>query len=287
MYGYYSDDDDNDNDNVSVIDPTRRPKKSNKSDVKVCMLPHEQNAFISDDDEDNEEEEDNDLYDLTLRRGYHIEGKPRKESTPSNDGYRQTKFTYDSDDDNDEVDASHYRKITSPDQKVTSRPSYNNKMPADKGTVSKQQPQQQPQQQANDKSNRFLITVVSKKPRNTEKPHPWEHRITDTDVCFAVNGIRGKTIFLRRSNTYYFEIKQKADKNGNLNQYLYFTTDPMGGIAGDHSDNPSYDPSPMEGAPDPTANGVICLKVTSKTPKLFYYQSKTYQMLGGPIVVKD
>ncbi len=282
-YAYDSDDDDN----ISMIDLNSKPRKTRASEVKICSLPQEQNAFIESSDEDAPNEEE-DMCDLSVRRGYQIEGKQKKkEINSSSVGYKRAAFTYDSsDDDENESNDTHYRKPTS----ELRQEAVNVKAPVRNVQPTENRPrQQQPQTSsvANDKSNRFVITLVSKRARNGEKPHPWEHRITDTDMCFAVNGVRGKTLFLRRGNTYYFEIKQKPDRNGHLNQYLYFTTDPMGGVAGEHTDNPSYDPAPMDGAPDPTANGVVCYKVTSKTPKLFYYQSKTFQMLGGPIVVKD
>jgi len=279
--GYYSDDDNS----VTLIDPNNKAKRGGKDpEVKVCSLPVEQNVFLASSDDDDDGGDD--LYDLSIRRGYQIEGKPKKESNLSNVGYRVAKFKYDSDeDDENEVNDSHYKKPTH--QKVAERgesPPRQATPHVDRGSGVKQTPQPTT---VDKNSNRFLITVVNKRARNGEKPHPWEHRITETELCFAINGIRGKTVFLRRGNTYYFEIKQKPDKKGHLSQYMYFTTDPMGGVAGDHSDNPAFDPSPMEGSPDPTANGVVCLKITNKTPKLFYYQSKTYQMLGGPIVVKD
>jgi hypothetical protein len=264
---------DYDDDRVSVVDLDRRPVKAKRPQVRVVSLPQEHNAFIhSSDDEGNPaaQEEEIDMYDMSARRGYLQEDKQGAAFPPESvmRGYVQAKYDYDSPDED-----SYYRQSGAADNEA--RPSNAGRQP-----VTNSRPKQGNATPAAEKSTRYVVTVVSKRVRDNERPHPWEKRI-NSEVCFAVNGVRGKTLFLRRGNTYYFEIKQKSD-NKNGAQHLYFTTDPMGG-----GKSGAYDPTPMEGSPEPTANGVVCYKVTSNTPKLFYYQSRSSPMLGGTIVVKD
>jgi len=139
----------------------------------------------------------------------------------------------------------------------------------------------------------FIVHVVDK------WDHPWEHRITETDKAFAINGIKGSTLHLHRGHTYNFSVRQEptgwaqtnnwnqTEESPNFTHFFYFTKDPLGGPKGVDADNPTYDPVPLEGTPQPWGNGKGFLKITREFPQYFYYQCRNYRYMGGLIIVHD
>lgn len=116
----------------------------------------------------------------------------------------------------------------------------------------------------------FLITLTDK------LGHPWENKIIGTNYSLAIDGVKGKSLYLRRNNRYYF-IFRSFD---NRNELIYFTQDPAGGeyvfknkisnITGPFSENK-----------------LISLEITNNMPKVFYYQSATNKFMGGIIFIVD
>lgn len=129
----------------------------------------------------------------------------------------------------------------------------------------------------------LIVTNVSK------IGHPWEHRITTTNQCFAVNGEKGKTLFLKRNIKYTFIFNQTPNENtGVLDHALYFTSDPGGGIKGGkyaEFDPCSYDPIPLDKTPDPYKIGSRSFIITNSFPTIFYYQCRNNSFMGGIIFV--
>jgi hypothetical protein len=130
----------------------------------------------------------------------------------------------------------------------------------------------------------FIVVNVSK------VGHPWEHRITTTNQAFAVNGERGKTLFLKRNSKYTFVFEQERNfETLQLDFALYFTTDPGGGPKGGkfpgEFDPPTYNPPSIPGTPSPFRVGTRSFVVDNSFPTVFYYQSKTDEFMGGIIFV--
>ncbi len=130
----------------------------------------------------------------------------------------------------------------------------------------------------------LIVTNVSK------VGHPWEHRITTTDQCLAVNGEKGKTLFLKRGTRYTFTFDQTPNEaTGVLDHALYFTADPGGGPKGGkfpgEFDPCSYDPVSIEGTPSPYRTGSRSFLITSFLPTVFYYQSRHDSFMGGIIFI--
>ena len=104
----------------------------------------------------------------------------------------------------------------------------------------------------------------------------WENKIIGTNYSLAIDGVKGKSLYLRRNNRYYF-IFRSFD---NRNELIYFTQDPAGGeyvfknkisnIAGPFNENK-----------------LISLEITNNMPKVFYYQSATNKFMGGIIFIVD
>lgn len=152
-------------------------------------------------------------------------------------------------------------------------------------------------------TKKFIITVCHK------NGHPLEGRITNTNDALAVNGIPGAPIHLRRGRTYQFEFQQSYDDDDDTDtecyggicthrerapRYpqeipyrIYFTADPVGGPPGTFS-QPNYCAGalPMTAKPQ-KKNCTIDMKVGSKFPTLFYYQTTQRPFMGGPIIVHD
>lgn len=128
------------------------------------------------------------------------------------------------------------------------------------------------------KGRKFEVTFEHK------NGHPWAHHIHKTDRAIAIDGCLGKTLFLTRGHIYIFHVaKSKYDCD-----YLYFTEDPRGGkpYRSEYTGK-CYDPIPMSHSPEPTSNGYVVLRITDDTPKVFYYQSRSYRFCGGLCIVKD
>jgi len=110
--------------------------------------------------------------------------------------------------------------------------------------------------------------------------HPWEHRIMG-NRAFIVNGVAGKAIHVTRGHTYKFNVK---GLDGNR---FYLTHDVQGGMKGVQADSPNFDPVKLPGTHDPMANGEFELNVTHDFPKMFYYQSRDNNCLGGMFFVHE
>ena len=123
-----------------------------------------------------------------------------------------------------------------------------------------------------------MVTLVEK------KLHPHAGRICDTDKAFAINGVHGKTLVLRRGHTYDFHVN--VDLKVDSPQPFYFTKDPAGGLMGDMCEG-THDPVEIPGTMKPVSSGIYRLKVDEKFPKLAYYQSRNCKFLGGPVIVED
>ena len=121
----------------------------------------------------------------------------------------------------------------------------------------------------------FLITTPDK------TGHPWENRIYDTPRSFAINGIKGQTIYLRRGHRYFFTFRP----NNNAHS-LFFTTDPAGGRKGDQTSAIEYEPRELQGTPIPFGEfKTVSFTIPRSFPKIFYYQDKNHKFLGGLIIV--
>lgn len=120
----------------------------------------------------------------------------------------------------------------------------------------------------------FNVTLGSK------VGHPWEHRIMGSR-SLHVDGFNGKSIHLTRGHCYKFNV------NGLDGNRFYLTHDVQGGKRGCQADSPLYDPVRLPGTFEPTANGTVELTVTHDLPKIFYYQSRDNNCLGGMVFVHD
>lgn len=119
--------------------------------------------------------------------------------------------------------------------------------------------------------NEFYVTVGNK------EGHPWEHLITDTDECFLINGVKGKTIYLERGKKYKFTYAPKKNSGSHM---LYFTGSSMG--------NKLNDEHMVCGTPEPFSHcRTINLEVTDEFPNLMYYQCACHKYHGGMIIIKE
>lgn len=110
--------------------------------------------------------------------------------------------------------------------------------------------------------------------------HPWQHRILGSEAIL-VDRIPGRPIHVTRGHKYRFVVK------GNGTDHFYFTHDVQGGRRGVQSDSPLYDPVHLPGTPSPVPSGEVVLDVTSDLPKMFYYQSRNNNCMGGHVFVHE
>ena len=121
----------------------------------------------------------------------------------------------------------------------------------------------------------FLITTPDK------TGHPWENRIYDSPRSFAINGIKGQTIYLRRGHRYFFTFRQNSNAHA-----LFFTMDPAGGKKGDQTSFAEYEPRSLPGTTPPFGEfKTVSFTIPRSFPKIFYYQDKNHKFLGGLIIV--
>ncbi len=125
--------------------------------------------------------------------------------------------------------------------------------------------------------------------------HPWEHHITETDRAFSVTypsckTVKGGTIRVKRGKKYTFTFNQTSQTQP-FQFLLFFTTDPTGGKAGGKVpgdvDPVNYNPIPIPTTPAPFGSGSQSFTVTNNFPKIFYYQDRNNQFMGGLIIVED
>lgn len=105
--------------------------------------------------------------------------------------------------------------------------------------------------------------------------HPLAYRIRG-DFCFAVDGTKGKTLYLERGFTYIFNLTNFFGNEEKHN--LYFTLDPLGGSR----INPIAIPRDSIIGPF-----TISLYISKLLPSIFYYQSTSDTALGGLIIIKE
>lgn len=116
----------------------------------------------------------------------------------------------------------------------------------------------------------FLITLTDK------SGHPWENKIIGTNNSLAIDGVKGKSLYLKRNNRYYFIFRGFDNKN----ELIYFTQDPAGGEYV-YKNKISNISTPFG------ENKLISLEITNNMPKVFYYQSATNKFMGGIIFIVD
>ncbi|HSW76916.1 MAG TPA: hypothetical protein VLG50_07710 [Candidatus Saccharimonadales bacterium] len=83
---------------------------------------------------------------------------------------------------------------------------------------------------------------------------------------------------LKRGYEYYFNVKQCACDGVYENTFL-LTESPIGRYG-------CLSPCPLKHSFDPITHGCVKFKVTSKTPKYFYYQSSTNSFMGNLVIVE-
>lgn len=116
--------------------------------------------------------------------------------------------------------------------------------------------------------------------------HPWFNRIYDSDRAYAVNGIKGDTIYLRRGRRYFFTYRPSSDLDQQFG--LLFTEDPAGGKKGDQTANPEYEPHEIVGIPPAITDfKTVSFEIHPSFPKIAYYQDRYSKFLGGLILVID
>lgn len=116
---------------------------------------------------------------------------------------------------------------------------------------------------------KFCITFGKKCGHRLEEDIPG-------NTAIYVNGKLAPILKLRRGYEYYFSVKQ--DKHSDFNDTFLLTESPVGRYMG-------LSPVPLTGSFDPISRGTGRYLVTSKTPKIFYYQSSTSSFIGGFIKV--
>lgn len=99
--------------------------------------------------------------------------------------------------------------------------------------------------------------------------HPWENRIKN-DMCYVVDGVKGKTISLVRGYTYIFNITDPKHS-------FYFTSDPLGGSR----------IKPIILPNDAYSGNTISLYVSKVLPTAFFYQSTSDTAMGGIVVIEE
>lgn len=149
----------------------------------------------------------------------------------------------------------------------------------------------------------LIITIVNK------IGHPWEHHITESNEAFAVNGVKGAVLFLKKCGTYTFNINQPNPNLGETHEHLlFFTADPTGGRRGGKFygdlDPPNYEPKSLPSINATAiinntaistfnitvpiiADGSITFTINNTFPRIFYYQCKNHQFEGGLIILVD
>jgi len=115
----------------------------------------------------------------------------------------------------------------------------------------------------------FIITLVNK------RGHPWESKITDTPNCFAIDGVKGKSLYLKKNMEYFFVYQ--VPNNIKISDQFYFTQDPIGGPK-----DILYISSKLYNT---TNFDKICLRITENFPNILYYQSKNHRFMGGVIFI--
>jgi hypothetical protein len=115
----------------------------------------------------------------------------------------------------------------------------------------------------------FQVSISDK------KGHPYEES-NKCNTCFVIDGCKGKTLNLKRGNTYYFTLTQDMNFDKTYTHHLYFTEDSIGGPC-----------NKLKGSPDMIGEGTVCLKLDDSYPDQFYYQSMDCCYAGGKIIVHN
>lgn len=122
----------------------------------------------------------------------------------------------------------------------------------------------------------FVITLESK------IGHPWVRHIKN-NLCFAIDGIKGQTLYLERGYTYNFFFRFDNIQNIERRHFFIFTNDPLGGSSTNMIKVPVASTETY-----PVGFGqTISLFVNDTIPKVFFYQSLCDTCMGGIIIVND
>lgn len=121
--------------------------------------------------------------------------------------------------------------------------------------------------------------------------HPWSNRIYDSSEAYAVNGIKGDVIYLRRGHRYFFTYRishvNTEAASDNRHHGLFFTEDPAGGRKGDQT-VADYEPREIPGLPASVHDfKTFSFVVINAFPKICYYQDRYSKFMGGLIIVLD
>ncbi len=111
--------------------------------------------------------------------------------------------------------------------------------------------------------NNFVVTAGPKTPQ-----HPYYGR--GHSLGLFVNGAPGKTLVLRRGETYEFDVATDAKHD------VYFSTSPMGWGGAAVTDG-------VKG--QFTYRGTITVTPNAATPDVIYYQCRNHNSMGGKVVV--
>jgi hypothetical protein len=136
------------------------------------------------------------------------------------------------------------------------------------------------------KNHTYEVTVVpiTNKSKNRLRNNAF---ISGTQYAFAINGKLPQTLHLERKKKYKFIVKPN-DIPGLENLDFFFTTDPLGGMAGQWTFPNIESPVKLPGTPDPITNGCIELDTSDPNiPSTIYYHSTLYTGVGGVITLHD
>lgn len=116
----------------------------------------------------------------------------------------------------------------------------------------------------------------------TKVGHPWVTHIKG-NLCFAIDGVKGKTLYLERGFTYNFFFRFDNIRNIERKHSFIFTNDPLGGSRTNIIRIPisSTDTYPIG------FGQTVSLYIDNTLPKVFFYQSLCDTCMGGIIIIND
>lgn len=116
----------------------------------------------------------------------------------------------------------------------------------------------------------------------TKVGHPWVTHIKN-NLCFAIDGIKGKTLYLERGFTYNFFFRFDNIRNIERKHSFIFTNDPLGGSRTNIIRIPisSTDTYPIG------FGQTVSLYIDNTLPNVFFYQSLCDTCMGGIIIIND
>lgn len=113
----------------------------------------------------------------------------------------------------------------------------------------------------------FNVTFGDKQGSQAEK-------YNTIDQSIWINGKNTPILHLYRGTTYYFCVTNNTNAT---TQFSFVLTDsPSGGLGSD-----------LIAGARPVSDGCIAFRVTSATPRYFFYQTDTHSYMGGLVIVHD